>query len=148
MTKIALQTKPESYWENLAGEFNTLMRHLSNQPKQLWEQVLSGGNFLLEKCKELKLTHLTHLFNRFMDHAYDSIRGLMQSALEAMDELANGIAQAVTENVWPWLKGPVEFLVREMAKAGIHEIIKEAVNKLIEYIRENWHTWAAELASA
>jgi hypothetical protein len=148
MTKIALRTKPESYWENLAGEFNTLMRHLSNQPKQVWEQVLSGGNVLLKKCKELKLTRLTNLFNQFMDNAYDSIRKLMQSALEAMDQLANGVAQAVTKNVWPWLKEPVEFIVREMARAGIREIIKEAVNKLVEYIRANWHTWAADLATA
>lgn len=142
MSSMVLKSGSESYWEKLADELAILIRDLSNQPRKLWEQMLSAGSHILEKCQELNLSHLSELLNRFMDYIYDTLKALLQSLLEAMEEIVNGITNAVTQNLPPWLKDFAELIVREVAKAGIDELMKQAVDNIIEYIKEHWPAWS------
>ncbi len=148
MADIVKKELPESYWQEISKELASLVRHLSEQPRKVWEQSLATGKSLLDTCRELNLTKLSSLLSQVIDYAFDAIKNILQGALTAIEDIAAAVARTVTENLWPWLREVAGDFIAQLTKAGVREVATKAVEAISDYIRENWHHWADAAASA
>jgi hypothetical protein len=144
MTDIVKKEIPETFWAELSKELSTLVRHLSNQPKELWEQSLASGKDFLNLCRDLNLKKLETFFAQVLDYAYETVKSMLSAALEAIEHLAAAIAKSLTDHLWPWLKDAAYELARDLSKIGIRELITELVRSVIDYIKEHWHEWVSD----